>query len=199
MRIPSSLLNDFYRAAARGSDTYQSLIRIGNASGFYSGSESDVVLRGIRAVAIENTDEAVEALVKWILKGPKGYMWYEQAGQGLALMTIPKATEALDYLIQKSWDSMSRSEFERKRKGHDWLLNHRRQPIVNVLVDMHNRAKSKGFRISRTADDFHRSAYGSNAPLEGWIYPPVRFPSGAPNIRDYYGIPLLSYSLVPYQ
>lgn len=176
MKASSSLIAEFYRAVSswgfagsRVKDGYNCLVRIGAASGFRNDNESQIAFRGMRVVAVENTDNAATALTMYILL-TQGYMWTVGASY-IAKMIAPSASAGLDELVRKAWDDMCRADFVRERQAHDWALNRRRQPTKNVFIDMRNLAKSHGYRVIRTAADAHHGLYYSSSPMEGWIKP----------------------------
>ncbi len=177
MKVPNSLIQEFYRAVAswgfagsRARKGYECLVRIGAASGFYSEYEFKIAERGACVVAIEDTPEAATALAMYILLA-QGWESIAEAGNILR-MTTPAAATALDELVNKAWDKYARDEFIKYRQGYDELSSRRRQPITHVFIDARNLSKAGGYRIGRTVSSaYWGGAYGSSIPNDGWIKP----------------------------
>jgi len=178
-KVPSSLIENFYRAlrsgwfaSSRARKAYNCLVHIGAASGFHSNLEHGVALRGINVVAIENTSEAATALVTYILLTKKDDMGTEGA-RCISRMTTPAAIAALDELVRKAWDTASRDKFVEYRQAYNKLLSRRQQPITHVVIDANpDFTKAFGYRIGIPDKSVSwEGVYWINIPNDGWIMP----------------------------
>lgn len=172
MKVSRSTIEDFYHAITSigfpgnlARKSYNCLVRIGYASGFTSDFEQEIAERGIKIVALENTDNAATAIAKYILLA-QGLSSIPSA-RCLIRMTTPSAGVALDGLIKKAWDKVSRESFLEFRQEYDTLSNRRHQSINYIFIDARNKAKASGFRIGRTIES--ALGYGNQIWFDGWI------------------------------
>ena len=174
--VDQSLIKGFYNAAAssqpagqRASEARGWLVKIGAASNFSSAYEHEIALRGMRVIAVQNTPEAANAIAAFLVLS-QGHAWIV-AGNYLARMTAPTVAAVLDGLVKKAWDQLSHEEFARQREAHNWLTSRRQSPVTRVIVDIHNLAKSAGYRILKALENSARSSPDVALTLEGWLKP----------------------------
>jgi hypothetical protein len=168
------LVDNFYRIMGswgflsnRYDEARSTLIQIARASGYKGSNPDDEVLRGLRVMAIQDTNEAAVALAEFIIKARFGTPLY------VARMTAPAASSAIDEIVKKRLPGFD-IVCDLARNFHTEYLQWRREPTRYVIV---TKVSSGLYGLVKTHSEdsrtvhIHDPALTLHSRLIGWIQP----------------------------
>ena len=142
------------------------LIQIARASGYRGNNTDNEILRGLRVVAIQDTNEAAVALAEFIIKTRLGTPLY------IARMTAPAASSAIDEIAKKRLPGFE-VVCDLARNFHAEYLQWRREPtryvIVTKVSSLYGLVKTHS--EDRRYASIHDPALTLHSRLIGWIQP----------------------------
>ena len=151
----------------RYDEAHSTLIQIARTSGYKGSNTDNEVLRGLRVVAIQDTNEAAVALAEFIIKARFGTPLY------IARMTAPEASWKIDEIAKRLSFPGIETACDLARNVHPEYLRWRREPTKYVIVtkasDLYGLVRIHS--EDRRYVPIHDLALTLHSRLIGWIQP----------------------------